>query len=53
MLIIHLGHKMVDCETEFLFQRFQRYGCLEGFHTEAVPDQANAARPAQIKDLFH
>jgi hypothetical protein len=26
---------------------------LEGFHTDAVSDQANGARPAQIRDLFH
>ena len=44
---------MVDCETDFLLQCFQRTGYLEGFHTDAVSDHANAARPAQIRDLFH
>ncbi len=52
-LIIRLGHKMVDCETEFLVQCFQRCEYLEGFHTDAVSNQANGARPAQIRDLFH
>jgi len=43
---------MVGFETEFLVQRFQRCEYLESFHTDAVSDQDNAARPAQIRDLF-
>ena len=48
-----LGYNVLDCETEFLLQRFQRCGGSESFHTDAAPGQSDVARPAQCRSLFY